>query len=492
MKLLKKRVDKAGNGLVVLTPDNDEDLWHIYNLVQRGDSIKTGTFRKVKTESKTGSVTTKRMFMVIKLQITSINYYYGEDAADIGLLLKGKNIEESKFMQIGQMHTIKVELNYPITIYKNNWDKLHMRVIHDSTDVAATADIAALIMDEALANLCIVSNMTTLVKARIERNIPKKFSGIFHYDKAMQGFFESILQAIINSIDFEVIKAFVIASPGFVSHNFHKFLVEMSEKQEYSILKTNKEKFIIVKSSSGYKGALNEVLSDPSVMSKLKDTKAIKEIEALDRFYKILQQDQDRVAYGHKYVIEANQHNAIKELLICDSLFRTKNFSMRRVYVDLVDKVKENGGEVYIFSRSHVSGEKLNDLSGIAAILRFPLNMDYLEETEDVFEKQREEEEKKENNEDDSKLSDVASFVHEDDFDKEFFEGFDDKADAGGKEDEEAEEKHPSHHHIKEEAKHEPHTEKGKHETHPEKTKHEEKPEKGKGGGGKKNKKKDK
>ena len=122
MRILKRRIDKSGNGLIVITPENEEDLWHVYNLVQRGDSIKTGTFRKVKTESKTGSVSTKRVFMVIKLQITSINYYYGEESADIGLLLKGKNIEESRFMQIGQMHTIKTELNHPITIYKNNWD----------------------------------------------------------------------------------------------------------------------------------------------------------------------------------------------------------------------------------------------------------------------------------------------------------------------------------------------------------------------------------
>jgi len=253
----------------------------------------------------------------------------------------------------------------------------------------------------------------------------------------MNSFFENILQAILNSIDFNVIKAFVIASPGFVSQNFFKFLNEMGEKQEYTLLKANKEKFILVKSSSGYKGALNEVLSDPNVMNKLKDTKAIKEIEALDRFYKILQQDPDRVAYSHKYVVEAKEHNAIKELLICDSLFRTKNFSMRKVYVDLVDKVKECGGEVYIFSRSHVSGEKLNDLSGIAAILRFPLNMDYLEEQEDIMEKQIEEEEKKEElGEDDGKLSDVASFVHEDDFDREFFEGYEESGDIEEKDEE--------------------------------------------------------
>mmetsp|Transcript_21720 Transcript_21720/g.18724 ORF Transcript_21720/g.18724 Transcript_21720/m.18724 type:complete len:282 (+) Transcript_21720:497-1342(+) len=281
-------------------------------------------------------------------------------------------------------------------------------------------------MDEGLANLCIVTNMTTLTKARIEKNIPKKFSGIFHYEKAIKQFFETILQAIINSIDFNVVKAFVIASPGFINIDFHKYLMEKGEKPDFTVIKNNKSKFILVKSSSGYKGALNEVLQDPAVLAKLKDTKAVKEIEILDKFYKMLTVDADRVAYGHKYVMEARDNDAISDLLICDTLFRTRNFGMRKEYVKLVDSVKARGGDVYIFSRSHVSGEKLNEISGIAAILRFPFNMDYLDEKEDTMEKQREEEEAKEDvEEDDDKLSDVASFVHDDDFDKEFFDTLD-------------------------------------------------------------------
>ena len=39
----------------------------------------------------------------------------------------------------------------------------------------------------------------------------------------------------------------------------------------------------------------------------------------------------------------------------------------------LVDAVRGAGGEALVFSSMHVSGEQLNQLSGIAAILRFPL-----------------------------------------------------------------------------------------------------------------------
>jgi protein pelota len=47
--------------------------------------------------------------------------------------------------------------------------------------------------------------------------------------------------------------------------------------------------------------------------------------------------------------------------------------TQRKRYVKLVESVKENNGVVKIFSSMHVSGEQLGQLSGIAAILRFPM-----------------------------------------------------------------------------------------------------------------------
>lgn len=45
----------------------------------------------------------------------------------------------------------------------------------------------------------------------------------------------------------------------------------------------------------------------------------------------------------------------------------------RRRYVSLVEYVRDAGGDVKIFSSLHVSGENLDHLTGVAAILRFPM-----------------------------------------------------------------------------------------------------------------------
>lgn len=45
----------------------------------------------------------------------------------------------------------------------------------------------------------------------------------------------------------------------------------------------------------------------------------------------------------------------------------------RRKYAALVEGVEAAGGAALVFSSMHASGEALNQLSGIAAVLRFPL-----------------------------------------------------------------------------------------------------------------------
>lgn len=87
----------------------------------------------------------------------------------------------------------------------------------------------------------------------------------------------------------------------------------------------------------------------------------------------MLHTDQDRAYYGYKHVVAANANNAIETLLITDELFRSQDIATRRKYVDLVESVRDNGGLVRLFSSLHVSGEKLGQISGVAAILRFPM-----------------------------------------------------------------------------------------------------------------------
>lgn len=111
-----------------------------------------------------------------------------------------------------------------------------------------------------------------------------------------------------------------------------------------------------VHSSSGYIHSLNEVLSDPvrggaaqlgprrhtppppltlargsqGVRTRLIDTKYVAEVDALERFMKMLHDSPDRAFYGPRHVFYAHEHGAVGELLLADSLFRAQDVAKRR------------------------------------------------------------------------------------------------------------------------------------------------------------------
>lgn len=114
-------------------------------------------------------------------------------------------------------------------------------------------------------------------------------------------------------------------------------------------------------------------MASPGIASQIKDTKAAKETQLLQAFYDMMAKDSSRAFYGPGHVQAAHELGAVQTLLITDTLFRVNNVAQRQKYAALVEQVQEAGGEAIVFSGMHVSGEQLNQLTGLAAILRFPL-----------------------------------------------------------------------------------------------------------------------
>ncbi|XP_056002994.1 protein pelota-like isoform X2 [Ostrea edulis] len=344
------------------------------------DTIRSTTIRKVQTESATGSVSVNKVRTTLTIKIEAIDF----DTQGCVLRLKGRNIQENQYVKMGAYHTLDLEVNRKFTLGKQEWDSIALERIEMACDPTQHADLAAVIMQEGLANVCLITPNMTIVRAKIETNIPRKRKGsCTQHDKGLTKFYDQIVQAILRHINFEIVKCVLVASPGFVKDQFVTYMMDQAIKMEYKILIDNKSKFVMVHSSSGFKHSLKEILQDPSVSSKLSDTKASGEVKALDDFYQMLQNDPNRAFYGVRHVEKAVELQAVEILLISDELFRAQNIAQRKRYVKIVDTVKDCGGEVKIFSSMHISGEQLGLLSGIAAILRFPVPDDEDEDSDD-------------------------------------------------------------------------------------------------------------
>ncbi|KAL1140073.1 hypothetical protein AAG570_000005 [Ranatra chinensis] len=379
MKLVHRNIDKDGGGSITLIPEESEDMWHAYNLITKGDSVRASTIRKVQNESSTGSSTSSRVRTTLTIRVENIDF----DTQACVLRLKGRNIEENQYVKMGAYHTLDLEINRKFTLIKSEWDSIALERVEMACDPTQNADVAAIVMQEGLAHICLITASMTLVRAKIDQNIPRKRKGnVKQHEKGLCRFFDSVMQGILRHVNFDIVKCVLIASPGFVRDQFYEYIFQEAIKMDNKLLIENKSKFLLIHSSSGFKHSLKEVLLDPAVIAKMADTKALGEVRALEAFYTMLQTEPAKAFYGLKHIEKACEAQAIETLLISDDLFRCQDVSQRKKYVALVDSVRELGGDVKLFSSMHVSGEQLGQLTGVAAILRFPLPE--LDEEEDI------------------------------------------------------------------------------------------------------------
>ncbi|XP_056851558.1 protein PELOTA 1 isoform X5 [Raphanus sativus] len=351
MKIVRRDFVRNGPGSVKMVAEDSDDLWYAYNLISTADSVMAVTFRKVQREVPGGGRDSERVRLKLEVQVEEVDY--DKDASV--LRIRGKNILENEHV-------------------KAFWDSLALDTLKQASDPAASADLAVVLMQEGLGQIFLVGRSVTSSRARIETSIPRKHGpAIAGYESALKKFFENVLQAFVKHVDFSVVRCAVIASPGFTKDQFHRHLLLEAERRQLRAIIENKSRIILVHTNSGYRHSLGEVLNAPNVMNMIKDTKAAKEVKALNDFFTMLSNDPARACYGPKHVEVAHERMAVQTLLITDELFRNSDVKTRKKYVDLVESVKDSGGEAFIFSSMHVSGEQLAQLTGIAALLRFPL-----------------------------------------------------------------------------------------------------------------------
>ncbi|KAJ7764997.1 eRF1 domain 1-domain-containing protein [Mycena maculata] len=407
MKLVNRFVDKHGTGHVTLRPEDDEDMWHLYNLIQEGDSVRAPAIRRVQKISSTGSVDSQRVRLNLTLKVTRVEFSSsvapsgtddsqdpassssGQQPTTAALHISGPVTVENQHVRLGAFHTLDIEAQRDVRIEKfEGWDSIALSRVEEAIIPGKGAEVAALVCGEGTAAFCLLSQHMTLVTHRLSLPIPRKSgssSGATQHEKGLNRFYGTLYDSFLRHVPYANVglKAIVIASPGWVRDSVYEYLVaEASRRGDKILQKALRDKVVKVHISSPHVHSLVEVLKSPEIVSQLKETKFAREGIVLDKFFKMLGTDEMRAWYGPDHVVLAADRGAIGTLLISDDLFRASNPETRKKYVGLVEAVQQKGGEVVIFSSMHESGQQLNQITGLAAILTFPLDIEVVEAEE--------------------------------------------------------------------------------------------------------------
>lgn len=351
--------------------------------------LRASALRRVTTESATGSSSSHRVHTTLTIRVRSTNF----DAQASTLHVSGQVAAENDFTKVGQYHTLDLELHRNFTIEKaEGWDSVSKGIVAEACNAKRGASAWAVIMSEGIANIAMFTGERTVLKQRINVPIPGKKGDGRARDRAVERFFSTILEILLRCIDIGEALPILLASPAYTASNFLKFVMDTATRTGNKQLLAQRPNFLPVHSSTGQYHSLAEVLKDPAVVSRLKDTRYARETALVDKFFELMRKDDGRAWYGPGEVEKAVDAGAVGRgggvLLINNSLFRSLDVDVRKRWVALVDRVRDvEGGEVKVLSSEHESGKRLEGLGGIAAILTYPIfDLDEDKPEEDVQE----------------------------------------------------------------------------------------------------------
>uniref|UniRef100_A0A7E4V6S0 ERF1_1 domain-containing protein n=1 Tax=Panagrellus redivivus TaxID=6233 RepID=A0A7E4V6S0_PANRE len=378
MKILERKLEEDGSGFVRLICETQDDMWQMLNIVRKGDRVEAWTSRKIKKgvshEMVANLKRKKQQCVRLPCELEIVVTDVGFDPLFKGIRFEGFTATTTKFVDEGWGHTLEIGLNQPFKLTKRRWLPIDAQRIESSLEVCTEDSMAAIVLHEGVAQIYIVERNITFTKATINMQVARKRSGFGSgHEKSVQEFLETAAKSFMRHIKVDDVKAVIVAGRGFIHNNFRKTLFNVADQMDQPYSNAQKEKFVLVNVSNGYKHSINEILKNPDTAAALAHTAAKEEVKALDKFMGMVMDDPSRAFYGYKHVAMANEHVAIDTLLISDALIRSDNVHERKKYMAFVDDVKLNNGKVLVFSSLHPSGKQLNMMTGIAAILRYPL-----------------------------------------------------------------------------------------------------------------------
>lgn len=269
MKVLSLKKDSVNKGGAVITlqPEDKEDLFTIYQIIDKDDEL---VFRR-KFTSKLDDTGKKTSTDLIKLKIKVISNEF--DMKGEYLKYKGITVtdETGDNKPVGKYLGFTIDYVYPFTIIKHNFNKFMQKLLNDACNVEQKSDTAAIVLQEGIAHVCLVTASSTILKQKIEYSMPKKkrATDVVKFDEKTEKFYKAIYNSIKKNLDLDKLKTIILCSPGFYAKILMDKIVQYAEEEHNKKILDNRGMFFIAHSSTGYLQGINEVLKNPLYASKL-------------------------------------------------------------------------------------------------------------------------------------------------------------------------------------------------------------------------------
>jgi protein pelota len=353
LKVLKMDLKR---GLVSVLLDAPEDLWALYNVIERGDLAFARTSREVKSEG-IGRPSSSRRQVHLWVRVERVYF----DRSTNRLRVHGIVHEAPEDLGIkGSHHTLSLSIGDRVSIAKAEWKRHHLERLERAKSKVEPLTIAALDFDE-----CAIGTLRQYgveIKAEIRSNLPGKLEHSKR-EQAMRSYFSEIAEGLESAASGGDGK-FAIVGPGMAKESFLNYLRAARPRLLERLA-------AVGQASSGGVAGIHEALRSGAIRGALEEARLMEEIGAVNEVLRRIGASSGDVSYGLDEVEGDAKAGAVEALLICGEALREAGDELRARLEGVIKSVEDKGGRVIIVSGDHEGGRALSSLGGIAAIMRF-------------------------------------------------------------------------------------------------------------------------
>ena len=339
------------NGEVKLIPENLDDIWHLYNIIEEGDLVRAVTFRTDddQKDDKKRSKKGEKKRMKLGIRVEKVSFHEFSDR----LRIHG-TIEEGP-QDLGSYHTLNVDADKidKLSIIKENWKHHALERIDEAVKQRKQPILLFVSLDEDTATVAILHQSGIQWIADID----SKRSGKMYEGTTTEGeYFGEIISIVKTNKTKE--SPLIVVGPGFTREHF----VKQGKDRNPDLF----ENCITHATGNADMNGIHEAVKTGLVDQITKDNRVSFETQLVEKLFEEIRKD-GLASYGEQEVQNALSRGAVTHLLITDTMARSEKGEQ------MLNLARQTNSKFTIINSLHEAGKKFEGLGGTGALLRFKI-----------------------------------------------------------------------------------------------------------------------
>jgi protein pelota len=340
------------SGEIKLVPENLDDIWHLYNIIEEGDLVRAVTFRTAEGEKadKLRAKKAEKKKMKLGIYVEKVTFHEFSNRLRIqGVIKEGPQ-------DLGSHHTFNVvaEEMQPLSIIKEHWKVHQLQRINEAIEQRTQPMVVIVSLDEDTATIALLYQSGVQLIAEVDAHRSGK---MYESRETSQEYYGEIF-SVIRSLK-KPDSPLVVIGPGFTREH----LMKVGKEKEPTLF----QNAITHATANAGMNGIHEALKIGIIEQITKENRVSKETQAVEKVFEEIKKN-GLVTYGRTQVEDALSRGAAETLLLSDVVVRSKNGE------ELLTFAKNTQCDFIIINTMHEAGKKFEGIGGIAALLRFKYN----------------------------------------------------------------------------------------------------------------------